>query len=73
MAETAFTGSGGRRGASRFPRLGGATWSFALAWQLAERRGQGAFLVVGRRPGMARTRWFAAQVPFLPSQEEVPA
>ena len=72
MSETAF-GSSGRRRSGRFPRLGGATWSFALAWQLAERRGSGAFLVVGRRRGFARSRWFAAQVPFLPSQEEVPA
>ena len=72
MAETAF-GSSGKRRSGRFPRLGGATWSFALAWELAERRGEGAFLLVGRRPGMARSRWFSAQVPFLPSQEEVPA
>lgn len=72
MAETAFAGLG-RRQPSRFPRLGGATWSFALAWELAERRGTGAYLVVGRRPRFARTRWFAAQVPFLPSPEEVPA
>lgn len=72
MAETASALSGIRR-SGRFPRLGGATWSFAQAWEVAERRGSGAFLVVGRRPGMARSRWFAAQVPFLPSQEEVPA
>lgn len=73
MAETALALSA-RRQSGRLPRLGGATWSFALAWQLAERRGAGAYLVVGRRRGMARTRWFAAQVPFFPSQqEEVPA
>ncbi len=72
MAETASALSGTRR-SGRLPRLGGATWSFAQAWEVAERRGPGAFLVVGHRRGMARTRWFAAQVPFLPSQEEVPA
>jgi len=60
MAETA-AGSGGWRRSGRFPRLGGASWSFALAWELAERRASGAFLVVGRRPGMARTRWFVSQ------------
>lgn len=69
MAETAFGGSGGRRRSGRFPRLGGATWSFDLAWELAERRGAGAFLVVGRRPGMARSRWFAAQVPGFPEEQ----
>lgn len=72
MSETTSGGSQ-RRHSARHPRLGGATWSFELAWQLAERRGSGAFLVVGRRPGIARSRWFAAQVPFLPSPEEVPA
>jgi hypothetical protein len=72
MAETT-SGSSHRRHSARHPRLGGATWSFSQAWEVAERRGPGAFLVVGRRPGMARTRWFAAQVPFLPSQEEAPA
>lgn len=78
MAETASVGSGGRarsagRRSGRFPRLGGATWSFALAWELAERRGTGAYLVVGGRPRMARSRWFAAQVPFLLRPEGVPA
>ena len=63
MAETARGSGGWRRG--RLPRLGGATWSFALAWELAQRRASGASLVVGRRPGMARTRWFVAEG-FLP-------
>jgi len=72
MAEPA-SGSSGSQHSGRFPRLGGATWSFALAWELTERRGSGAYLVAGRRRGFARSRWFAAQVPFLPSQEEVPA
>ncbi len=72
MAETA-SGSSGRRHSGRFPRLGGATWSFELAWELAERRGAGAYLLAGHRPGMARSRWFAAQVPFLPSPEEGPS
>ena len=59
MAATAAGSGGWRR--SRLPRLGGASWSFALAWELAQRRASGAFLVVGRRPGMARTRWFVSQ------------
>ena len=70
MAETAGAGLG-RRHSGRFPRLGGATWSFALAWEQAERRGSGAYLLAGRRRGFARSRWFAAQVPFLPSPGEV--
>ncbi len=72
MAETT-SGSSHRRYSARHPRLGGATWSFALAWELAERRGAGAYLLAGRQRGFARSRWFAAQVPFLPSSEEVPA
>ena len=63
MAETSHRGSGMSRSGGRFPRLGGATWSFSVAWELAERRA-GACLVVGRRAGMARTRWLAAQYPF---------
>jgi len=59
MAETAGGGSGGRR-RGRFPRLGGASWSFTVAWEQAERR-HGASLLAGRWPGSPRTRWLVIQ------------